>query len=185
MFGISNAVQFSPWSGDASLIAWTISSNLTQHPKFFRDLRNQLRARGWNERRGSTRLESQPGSAFDWVHYKGKRKSHRIPDPPKATPPPPAAPPHPPLKWLAGPCPGWHARAGIDGTAPRAPPSFGPDAAVLGPYRWALAHPLGAPKPCRLKEKPTGLAELSAWTGLRCYRPQPPNTHTHGQSPAR
>lgn len=29
---------------------------------------------------------------------------------------------------------------------------LGPNAAVLGTYQWALAHPLGAPKPCCLRE---------------------------------
>lgn len=40
---------------------------------------------------------------------------------------------------------------GIDGTAPGRWDTWPGQDACWAPYQWALAHPRGAPKPCRLK----------------------------------
>lgn len=77
--------------------------------------------------------------AFDTARYKGKGKSHCIPDPQKN-----------PLKWIAGWDPVWH-KSWHWWHSPRVLGYLAWTRRLLGLYQWALAHPLGAPKPCRLK----------------------------------
>lgn len=66
--------------------------------------------------------------------------------------------------------------------------TLGPCAAVLGTYQWALAHPLGAPKPCCLKENRWAWQHMwargDACVGTRCYRLEPPNALPNSLSPA-
>lgn len=77
--------------------------------------------------------------AFDTARYKGKGKSHCIPDPQKN-----------PLKWIAGWDPVWH-KSWHWWHSPWVLGYLAWTRRLLGLYQWALAHPLGAPKPCRLK----------------------------------
>lgn len=48
---------------------------------------------------------------------------------------------------------------------------LGPNATVLGTYQWALAHPLGAPKPCCLKENRWAWQHM--WACGACLRGHP------------
>lgn len=104
--------------------------------------------------------------AFDTERYKGKGKSHRIPDPQKK-----------PLKWIAGWDPVWH-KPWHWWHSPWALGCLAWTGRLLGLYQWALAHPLGAPKPCRLKN-PRAWQHIWACNAFYfsqawCYRLQSP-----------
>lgn len=67
---------------------------------------------------------------------------------------------------------------GIDGTAPGRWGCLAWTGRSLGLYQWALAHPLGAPKPCRLKN-PRAWQHIWAcdafyFSQAWCYRLQSP-----------
>lgn len=85
-----------------------------------------------------------------------------------------------PLKWIAGWDPVWH-KSWHWWHSPWAQGYLAWTRRLLGPYQWALAHPLGAPKPCRLKKNWWGWQHIWACYGFyfsqkqpRCYRLQSP-----------
>lgn len=108
------------------------------------------------------------------AHYKGKGKSHCIPDPYKKKP----------LKWIAGWDPVWH-KSWHWWHSPWVRGYLAWTRRLLGSYQWALAHPRGAPKPCRLKKNWWGWQHIWACYGFYfsqkkqkkqpwCYRLQSP-----------
>lgn len=87
-----------------------------------------------------------------------------------------------PLKWIAGWDPVWH-KSWHWWHSPWAQGYLAWTRRLLGPYQWALAHPLGAPKPCRLKKNWWGWQHIWACYGFyfsqkqpRCYRLQSKST---------
>lgn len=78
-----------------------------------------------------------------------------------------------PLKWIAGWDPVWH-KSWHWWHSPWAQGYLAWTRRLLGPYQWALAHPLGAPKPCRLKKNWWGWQHIWACYGFYFSQKQPP-----------
>lgn len=83
-----------------------------------------------------------------------------------------------PLKWIAGWDPVWH-KSWHWWHSPWVWGYLAWTRWLLGLYQWALAHPMGAPKPCRLKKNWWGWQHIWACNGFYfsqpwCYRLQSP-----------